>query len=90
MPLHNSKPTDFEVFQHMSENDMDIAGFPDFVSADSLGTKGGKISMGVPNPRFTEFCLTNNKWVAVLFMVDREQFFKLKKEGIPYKEPKQS
>ena len=69
--------TDFEIFNEMVTNGQDIVACPVFVRAQS-DKRGGTISMGVPNPAFSDFALGNKKYIPILYLVNEEQFFALK------------
>lgn len=79
-----SKKSDFEVFDIMSKQNMDIACCIDQISFDRVKNKGGKVTFGVPEPHFTNLinqaATGDTTHYAIVYIVNKEQFNKIKKE----------
>lgn len=74
--------SDFEVFQIMSDNSMDIGCHPDQLNF-TRDKRGGKVTFGIANPHFDSLINQAATGVvthyAVVYVVSKEQFDKLKK-----------
>jgi hypothetical protein len=78
--------SDFEVMQKMAEGNMDIALALDQLNFDRTPkNKGGKVTFGVASPQFdhliNQAATGKTTHYAVLYIVNKEQFDKIKAEG---------
>ena len=71
--------SDLIVLHEMAEQEMDIRASPHFVSA-KLAKGGGHITMGVEAKTIHDLALGNGDYLVILYVVDREQFQKLKSQ----------
>jgi hypothetical protein len=76
----DSKPrSDFDVMSEMASKNMNIRMTPHFVEA-KLAKGGGHVTMGV-DPTVIHDLTFGNKWGLALYIIDFEQFNKLKNLG---------
>lgn len=72
--------TDFEKMQIISEQNGDIAMFPDLIELNK-DKKGGTIKFGIPDPAFSKMMDSfagKQTYYVVAYMINKEQFDKLK------------
>ena len=69
--------SDFAVMQQLATTNTGIRMSPHFVSAN-LNKKGGHVTMGVDSAIIHD--LMTGKYVCALYVLDKDQFFKIKKE----------
>lgn len=74
--------SDFEVFQKMSEQDMDIACFIEQLNFQR-DKRGGKVTFGVSSPHFDHLINQAATGIqthyAIVYVVNKEQFDRIKK-----------
>jgi hypothetical protein len=80
------KKSDFEIMAEMSKNNMDIACAVDLTGFQRQPKRnGGTVTVGVASPYFdhliNQAATGNITHLAVLYVVNKEQFDKLKKES---------
>jgi len=71
-----AKKNNFEILSNMAEQNKNIRMSTILVSANKKG-ENGHITMGIEGNSVTEIALDPDKYIPILFLVDKKEYFEL-------------